>query len=406
MNLKLIIAVAGLAALGVVLAMTAGLGPTVPSASEPVGMNDEAQTGRTPDEVQPTRTTEGGGIEVSATFMTPLNADQATDEVLVFKVALNAHFGDHMGHDVAELASLRADDGPVIPDGFTWEPISKSSHHRQGLLKLSNRRAGRPIVTTDTMELVLELADIGPSTRTFRWNREALSGMPASTEARMSGTEATMASSTSIIAAHDRLVDAVDALAAAHGDDPDLAREIAALANQVEQLRVLNPYYRLMEIRAEVLPEGVPKVYGTELGVSFDAVSPSIQTLAAMGPSLGDSPIMLTEAEVERYIRVGTATACQFCCEATKLVQPNGIAACACAHSQAMRGLAAYLITEHPDDYEDGQIVEELNQWRAAFFPKQTLVASLQEREAAGEAGVRELMAELPQLMPNMVGEC
>ena len=46
----------------------------------------------------------------------------------------------------------------------------------------------------------------------------------------------------------------------------------------------------------------------------------------------------------------------------------NGQAACGCAHSYAMRGLAKYLLTKHPEMTND-EILNELGKWKTLFFP-------------------------------------
>jgi len=70
-----------------------------------------------------------------------------------------------------------------------------------------------------------------------------------------------------------------------------------------------------------------------------------------------------------------------------------------------MRGLAAYLIKNHPE-LSDDQILNELNTWKITFFPKQTLSAKLLELEKAGESGIKELLEEFPDFLPQMVGGC
>lgn len=187
---------------------------------------------------------------------------------------------------------------------------------------------------------------------------------------------------------------------------PELEVRLAVLEQEVRQLRVLNPYYRFKEIRAEAIPSGIPDTYGAVLNVSFDQVQASINVMRSFDPTYGKDKIVLEGADLERYIRVGSATACQYCCEARTLVKPDGVAACGCAHSQAMRGLAAYLITNYPDGYTDEELVEELNRWRVVFFPKQTLIEALSARRDAGEPGIEEILQEFPDFMPQMVGDC
>jgi hypothetical protein len=70
-----------------------------------------------------------------------------------------------------------------------------------------------------------------------------------------------------------------------------------------------------------------------------------------------------------------------------------------------MRGLTAYLIENHPE-ISNEQILDELNTWKIAYFPKQTLTAKLGEMEKSGDTSVREIMNEFPDFLPKMVGGC
>jgi hypothetical protein len=103
-------------------------------------------------------------------------------------------------------------------------------------------------------------------------------------------------------------------------------------------------YLRFKEIEASFIPSGVPDVYGQELDISFDQVQEAIDKVRVFGPTYGEGgkKIILTGQDLERYINIGSQTACQYCCGARTLVSENGEAACGCAHSQMMRGLAAY----------------------------------------------------------------
>jgi hypothetical protein len=206
--------------------------------------------------------------------------------------------------------------------------------------------------------------------------------------------------------AYQMLAQEVGDLGNCTGATSELEGKLATLEGEVRQLRVLNPYYRFREIRDEVMPIGVPLIYGETLNVSFDQVQASINVMRNFDPTYGEDGIALTDDNLTRYVNVGSATACLYCCEARTLVKPSGDAACGCAHSQAMRGLAAYLITNHPDDYTDEEIVKELNRWRAVYFPKQTLTEALVEQRNAGEPGIQEIMNEFPEFMPQMVGGC
>jgi len=129
---------------------------------------------------------------------------------------------------------------------------------------------------------------------------------------------------------------------------------------------------------SDVIPTGVPDIYGNELGVSFDDVSPAdpqkadltISKLAKL-----DRTITLSDAENERYVNalytLHDGISCEYCCGARSIIFENGKAACGCAHSFAMRGLAKYLITEHGEKYTDEEILAEVGKWKTLFFPTQ-----------------------------------
>lgn len=123
---------------------------------------------------------------------------------------------------------------------------------------------------------------------------------------------------------------------------------------------------------SEIIPTGIPAIYGAELGVNFDEVSPNnpqgananIAKLKKL-----DQTLELTGADLERYIEITTSISCEYCCGAKSITFEDGRAACGCAHSYAMRGLAKYLVTEHGDEYTDDEILSELGKWKVLFFP-------------------------------------
>ncbi|MBI4896409.1 MAG: hypothetical protein HY832_02575 [Candidatus Aenigmarchaeota archaeon] len=124
-------------------------------------------------------------------------------------------------------------------------------------------------------------------------------------------------------------------------------------------------------IRA-VIPTGIPPIYGNELGIKYDDVSASNpqfadQTINKLGAY--DNGITLTGSDLQRYIKITTQISCEYCCGAQAIVFSNGQAACGCAHSYAMRGLAKYLIKNHPTEFTDDQVLEELGKWKTLFFP-------------------------------------
>lgn len=143
----------------------------------------------------------------------------------------------------------------------------------------------------------------------------------------------------------------------------------------------------------DVLPKGVPAIYGKELGISYDDVSPNDPTQAdATIRKLAqfDQDITLSGAELDRYINVlyklNNGLSCEYCCGARAVIFADGQPACGCAHSYAMRGLTKYLITTHEAEYTDEQLQEEAGKWKALFFPGQmqlkAQVLSAQGKEA------------------------
>lgn len=123
---------------------------------------------------------------------------------------------------------------------------------------------------------------------------------------------------------------------------------------------------------SKIIPNGNPAVYGKELGVSFDDVSvnnPSKAdtTIRVLGNL--DNSITLTGSDLQRYINIASQISCEYCCGAESIIFSNGQAACGCAHSYAMRGLAKYLIKNHNNEYTDDQILEEIGKWKVLFFP-------------------------------------
>ncbi|OGY46253.1 MAG: hypothetical protein A2744_04650 [Candidatus Buchananbacteria bacterium RIFCSPHIGHO2_01_FULL_44_11] len=125
------------------------------------------------------------------------------------------------------------------------------------------------------------------------------------------------------------------------------------------------PGIDLVALAKNFLPFGIPPVYGAELKVSFDDPVAAINVLAQYEQDT--RPNKLTGEKLERYIKIGQSTACEFCCGATTMVFPDGSKACGCAHSAAMRGVVAYLLEN--TNMTDQQILGEANKWKAVFFP-------------------------------------
>ena len=124
-------------------------------------------------------------------------------------------------------------------------------------------------------------------------------------------------------------------------------------------------------VQVAVVPKGTPSIYGEELKVKYDDVSASNQQLADQTiDKLGnlDRTINLQGRDLERYVYVVSQISCEYCCGAEAITFSNGQAACGCAHSYAMRGLAKYLLTKHPEMTND-EILNELGKWKTLFFP-------------------------------------
>jgi hypothetical protein len=122
---------------------------------------------------------------------------------------------------------------------------------------------------------------------------------------------------------------------------------------------------------SDIIPKGVPAIYGKELGISYDDISPSNQRLAdsTIDKLTEYEDIELSEAEMKRYIAIAGSISCEYCCGANAIIFSNGERACGCAHSYAMRGLAKYLLTEHGNELTDEEILTELGKWKVLFFP-------------------------------------
>jgi len=121
---------------------------------------------------------------------------------------------------------------------------------------------------------------------------------------------------------------------------------------------------------SEIIPTGIPAIYGNDMEVSYNDVS-------ASNPKLADTTIRklaqyedmeLSSEEMARYITIAGSISCEYCCGANSIIFNNGERACGCAHSFAMRGLAKYLLRNHPDMTNDA-ILSELGKWKVLFFP-------------------------------------
>ena len=194
--------------------------------------------------------------------------------------------------------------------------------------------------------------------------------------------------------------------------NPSKEKEVSQMVSNSENLSVeAAAYLKFKEIKNSFIPKGTSNVYGQELDISFDEVQDAINKTAIFDPTYGTEgkKIALTDLTatgLERYKKIGASIACEYCCGVTTLVFENGEAACGCDHSQMMRGLTAYLIKNHPQEFTDEQILDELTKWKITYFPKQTLSAELDRMAKAGESGIEQILKEFPDFLPQMVGGC
>ncbi|MCL5011293.1 MAG: hypothetical protein M1594_00115 [Candidatus Marsarchaeota archaeon] len=146
-----------------------------------------------------------------------------------------------------------------------------------------------------------------------------------------------------------------------------LAGGISSLENDSGFIKIKN-YSSVTEIQGKIMISGTPD-YGSKLGVSFNDPSSAVNVLSQLDNGIPTNS--LSQDQLQRYISIGTNIACFYCCGATTLVDNNGNPACSCNHSMALRGLAKWMILN--TNYTNGQILLELNKWKALFFPGPTI---------------------------------
>ena len=136
----------------------------------------------------------------------------------------------------------------------------------------------------------------------------------------------------------------------------------------------LSDTIKLESALKEISPKGIPDVYGSELGISYDEPIKGMTILNQYddlnGPDgRGTKAIVLNQDKQSRYVKITNMIGCEFCCGAQTITTKTGEPACGCAHSGAMRGLAKYILQNHPE-MNDEQILNELVKWKILFFPK------------------------------------
>ncbi|MEK6835697.1 MAG: hypothetical protein AABX55_01625, partial [Nanoarchaeota archaeon] len=69
----------------------------------------------------------------------------------------------------------------------------------------------------------------------------------------------------------------------------------------------------------DVIPKGVPDIYGKELGISYDDVNvndPRKADLTIKKLALFDTSINLESEKLNRYIKITNSISCEYCCGA------------------------------------------------------------------------------------------
>jgi hypothetical protein len=109
-----------------------------------------------------TQSVDGGGVTVKATW----NGDRSAP---AFTVALDTHTVDLDGYDLSDLAALRVNGTEIAP--VTWG-APKGGHHREGELTFPvTMPDGTPVISADTIELVLVVRGVGGmEERVLRWS--------------------------------------------------------------------------------------------------------------------------------------------------------------------------------------------------------------------------------------------
>lgn len=144
------------------------------------------------------------------------------------------------------------------------------------------------------------------------------------------------------------------------------------------QKRFLNLTGNLKNDAIEIIMiKGIPSVYGKEMNVVYDRVQDSINIMKNYDPK----EKTLTREEFETYMNVTGSISCEFCCTAKALTNSDGTAACDCAHAKAMRGLAAYLVQNHKNEFDRNGILTELARWKGVYFPKQMIKKFIKEQK-------------------------
>lgn len=170
------------------------------------------------------------------------------------------------------------------------------------------------------------------------------------------------------------------------------------------------------DVIKQIIPTGTPEDYGPELSVSFDDPVAGLNVIARLDRAIATTS--LTPEQKQRYVGITSRISCEYCCGAPAVADAEGRDLCGCSHSLAIRGLAKYLITVHPEDWTDEEIYWEVTRWKALFYPRNSVekgvaLASNNMEITAEALNDRDLLSKISSgdttsigSLPNMVGGC
>ncbi len=108
-----------------------------------------------------------------------------------------------------------------------------------------------------------------------------------------------------------------------------------------------------------MLATGTP-FYAPE-GISFDDPVGSLQVWGQY------EKMEIAQDLTDRYGRLISTFACNFCCGSPNDVTFSGN--CGCAHARGARGFFKYMLSQYGDTYSDDQLYGEAYRWQAIWYP-------------------------------------
>lgn len=109
----------------------------------------------------------GAGVDVEVSFAEPTEQPPAE---LVFEINMDTHSGDLTGQDFIDKLRVSSG-GTVIPaSNYSWEWVSKSSHHPSAALTVINQDGSGEEVFKSGQDLELVISDLRDYEHEFSWN--------------------------------------------------------------------------------------------------------------------------------------------------------------------------------------------------------------------------------------------